>query len=152
MNPIDTKIRAGKAAHAKQSLPAVLGLDMAGIVEKVGPEVTGFKAGDEVYASAMQYALARHRYQQARCSGRERIAQFEFRPSVGHCHRSAGLHVRECECLQQKRPEVGHEVAGDPVVRVIKQNSHGTPQTLACHAESVTTIAEGPGSQMFLSH
>jgi len=49
VNPIDTKIRAGKAAHAKQSLPAVLGLDMAGIVEKVGPEVTGFKAGDEVY-------------------------------------------------------------------------------------------------------
>jgi NADPH:quinone reductase-like Zn-dependent oxidoreductase len=49
VNPIDAKIRAGKAAHAKQSLPAVLGLDMAGIVEKTGPEVTGFKAGDEVY-------------------------------------------------------------------------------------------------------
>jgi NADPH:quinone reductase-like Zn-dependent oxidoreductase len=25
VNPIDTKIRAGKAAHAKQPLPAVLG-------------------------------------------------------------------------------------------------------------------------------
>jgi NADPH:quinone reductase-like Zn-dependent oxidoreductase len=30
VNPLDTKIRAGKAAHAKQPLPAVLGLDMAG--------------------------------------------------------------------------------------------------------------------------
>ena len=34
VNPLDTKIRAGKAAHAKQPLPAVLGLDMAGTVER----------------------------------------------------------------------------------------------------------------------
>ena len=49
VNPLDTKIRAGKAAHAQQPLPAVLGLDMAGIVEEVGPGVTTFKSGDEVY-------------------------------------------------------------------------------------------------------
>jgi NADPH:quinone reductase-like Zn-dependent oxidoreductase len=46
---LDTKIRAGKAEHAKQPLPAVLGLDMAGVVEEVGEAVTGFSAGDEVY-------------------------------------------------------------------------------------------------------
>ena len=49
INPLDTKIRAGVAAHAKQPLPAVLGLDMAGTVEEVGSGVTGFKPGDEVY-------------------------------------------------------------------------------------------------------
>lgn len=49
VNPLDTKIRAGKAPHAKQPLPAVLGLDMAGIVEQVSPDVTAFKPGDEVY-------------------------------------------------------------------------------------------------------
>jgi NADPH:quinone reductase-like Zn-dependent oxidoreductase len=49
VNPLDTKIRAGKAAHAKQPLPAVLGLDMAGIVEEVGAGVTAFRTGDEVY-------------------------------------------------------------------------------------------------------
>jgi len=49
VNPLDTKIRAGKAVHAKQSLPAVLGLDMAGIIEEVGPDVTAFKRGDEVF-------------------------------------------------------------------------------------------------------
>jgi NADPH:quinone reductase-like Zn-dependent oxidoreductase len=49
VNPLDTKIRAGKAAHAKQPLPAVLGLDMAGVVEEVGPGVTAFQPGDEVY-------------------------------------------------------------------------------------------------------
>jgi hypothetical protein len=31
------------------------------------------------------------------------------------------------ERLEQKHPEVGHEVAGDAVVRVVKQNSHDTP-------------------------
>ncbi len=49
VNPLDTKIRAGKAAHARQPLPAVLGLDMAGTVEEVGSGVTAFRPGDEVY-------------------------------------------------------------------------------------------------------
>src|SRR5580698_759019 len=49
LNPLDTKIRRGEAAHAQQPLPAVLGLDMAGIVEDVAPGVTAFKPGDEVY-------------------------------------------------------------------------------------------------------
>ncbi|MGB8771557.1 MAG: zinc-dependent alcohol dehydrogenase family protein [Candidatus Korobacteraceae bacterium] len=49
VNQIDTKIRAGKAAHAKQPLPAVLGLDMAGTVTETGFGVTAFKVGDEVY-------------------------------------------------------------------------------------------------------
>jgi NADPH2:quinone reductase len=46
---LDTKIRAGKAAHAKQSLPAVLGLDMAGTVVEVGRNVAKFQVGDEVF-------------------------------------------------------------------------------------------------------
>ena len=49
LNPLDTKIRAGRADHARQPLPAVLGLDMAGTVDAVGSAVTAFKAGDEVY-------------------------------------------------------------------------------------------------------
>jgi NADPH2:quinone reductase len=49
LNPLDTKIRAGEAEHARQPLPAVLGLDMAGTVEEAGSAVTAFKRGDEVY-------------------------------------------------------------------------------------------------------
>ncbi len=49
VNPLDTKIRAGKAPHAKQPLPAVLGLDMAGVVEEVGSGVRAFRPGDEAY-------------------------------------------------------------------------------------------------------
>src|SRR5215831_16658603 len=48
-NPLDTKIRAGSATHARQPLPAILGLDMAGTVEAVGPGVAAFRGGDEVY-------------------------------------------------------------------------------------------------------
>jgi NADPH2:quinone reductase len=49
VNPLDTKIRAGEARHAAQPLPAVLGLDMAGIVEATGQGVTAFRRGDEVF-------------------------------------------------------------------------------------------------------
>lgn len=49
VNPLDLKIRAGDAAHAKHPVPAILGIDMAGVVESIGPGVTAFHIGDEVY-------------------------------------------------------------------------------------------------------
>jgi NADPH2:quinone reductase len=49
VNPLDIKIRAGQGQHAKQPLPAVLGLDMAGVVARTGPGVTAFRPGDEVF-------------------------------------------------------------------------------------------------------
>jgi NADPH2:quinone reductase len=65
VNPLDTKIRAGKAAHAKQPLPAVLGLDMAGEVVDVGPGVSAFRSGEAVYGmvggvSGLQGTLAEY--------------------------------------------------------------------------------------------
>ena len=52
VNPLDTKIRAGRAAHARVKLPAILGMDLAGVVEAVGPEVRGLTPGNEVYGFA----------------------------------------------------------------------------------------------------
>lgn len=49
VNPLDTKIRAGVAAHARHPFPAILGIDLAGTVEAVGPDVIAFRTGDEVY-------------------------------------------------------------------------------------------------------
>ncbi len=65
INPLDTKIRAGKAAHARHPLPAILGIDMAGVIESVGPDVPGFRVGDEVFGmtggvGGVQGSLAAH--------------------------------------------------------------------------------------------
>ena len=49
LNPLDAKIREGQAAHARHPLPAILGIDLAGTVEAVGPGVTAFRPGDDVY-------------------------------------------------------------------------------------------------------
>ena len=48
VNPIDTKLRA-KPVYFPDKLPAILGCDGAGIVEKAGSAVTRFKEGDAVY-------------------------------------------------------------------------------------------------------
>lgn len=52
INPLDTKIRAGQAAHANTSLPAILGMDLAGTVVAVGADVKTFRVGDDVYGMA----------------------------------------------------------------------------------------------------
>ena len=49
INPLDLKIKQGKGEHAQQKLPAILGIDLAGIVEEAGEGVTIFKPGDKVY-------------------------------------------------------------------------------------------------------
>jgi NADPH:quinone reductase len=54
VNPLDTKIRAGKAEHAKQPLPAALALDMAGVVQEASPGVTTFRPGDEIYGELLR--------------------------------------------------------------------------------------------------
>ncbi len=52
VNPLDSKIASGTAAHARQPLPAVLGLDLAGTVIELGEAVEGFALGEEVFGMA----------------------------------------------------------------------------------------------------
>lgn len=52
INPLDTKIKRGEGKHAKQQAPAILGLDLAGIVVGTGEGVSAFQPGDEVYGMA----------------------------------------------------------------------------------------------------
>lgn len=49
VNPVDTKIRMRQAAEENEHV--VLGWDATGIVEAVGPDVTLFKPGDQVWYS-----------------------------------------------------------------------------------------------------
>jgi NADPH2:quinone reductase len=52
VNPIDNKIRLGLSPYASPVLPAILGTDLAGVIEEIGEGVTEFKVGDEVYGLA----------------------------------------------------------------------------------------------------
>lgn len=51
VNPVDWVMREGYfKAFLPLSFPAILGRDVAGVIEAVGPAVTTFQAGDAVYA------------------------------------------------------------------------------------------------------
>jgi NADPH2:quinone reductase len=47
-NPVDAKIRQA-GSWAQIPFPAVLGYDVSGVIEELGPGVTEFKVGDEVF-------------------------------------------------------------------------------------------------------
>ena len=52
VNPVETYVRTGTYAR-KPALPYTPGSDGAGVVEEVGPDVSGLRAGDRVYVSAL---------------------------------------------------------------------------------------------------
>lgn len=65
VNPLDFKLRKGVFPDLVPTFPMVLHGDVAGIIEKVGPGVTHFNVGDEVYGCVggllnMQGALAEY--------------------------------------------------------------------------------------------
>jgi len=58
LNPVDAKVRAGNLARAFPfHFPVILGWDVAGTVEQVGPAVTWFKPGDAVYGYNRRHDL-----------------------------------------------------------------------------------------------
>jgi len=53
INTVDTMIRnMGENLPFSPVTPAILGMDFAGTIEKIGTDVTGFSVGDEVYGCA----------------------------------------------------------------------------------------------------
>jgi NADPH:quinone reductase-like Zn-dependent oxidoreductase len=55
VNPFDFKLRSGAMKDfVPLTFPAVLGVDVAGVVSSVGPGVTKFRPGDKVFANASQ--------------------------------------------------------------------------------------------------
>jgi NADPH:quinone reductase-like Zn-dependent oxidoreductase len=52
VNPVDWKIRrGGMKLMTGWRLPRAMGMDFSGVVERVGPEVMRFRAGDEVFGT-----------------------------------------------------------------------------------------------------
>jgi NADPH:quinone reductase-like Zn-dependent oxidoreductase len=62
VNPVDWKLRQGfrRPGEGEPVFPTVLGSEAAGVVEEVGPGVTGFAVGDEVFGSAARGAFAEY--------------------------------------------------------------------------------------------
>src|SRR5690349_19232380 len=58
LNPVDFKTRAGalKIIH-RYRLPIVMGNELSGVVEGVGPGVTRFAKGDRVFARVDKYIM-----------------------------------------------------------------------------------------------
>ena len=55
VNPFDIKLRSGQMkAFWPLTFPAILGLDVSGVIQGIGPGVAGFSVGDNVFANAMQ--------------------------------------------------------------------------------------------------
>ncbi len=53
VNPFDCAVRAGyMAAYLQPTFPLILGTDVSGVIEEVGPGVSGFKKGDAVFTRA----------------------------------------------------------------------------------------------------
>src|SRR3954469_12399287 len=58
LNPVDWKMREGGLAGGFPfQFPVILGWDAAGVVEQVGPAVTWFRPGDEVYGYIRRHHL-----------------------------------------------------------------------------------------------
>jgi len=76
VNPLDLKIASGAAAHARHPIPAVLGIDLAGVVAAIGPNVTDVRVGDEVFGmtggvGGLQGSLAEYAAVDARLLARK---------------------------------------------------------------------------------
>ena len=90
VNPFDCALRAGYlGAYITPTFPLILGTDVSGVIEQVGPGVTAFKAGDNVYARAGVYRDGAYAEYAAVAA-----ADVAMKPaSVDHIHAAAIPHV-----------------------------------------------------------
>jgi NADPH:quinone reductase-like Zn-dependent oxidoreductase len=71
VNPIDFRIRSGETKLLlRYKFPLVLGSDLSGVVTEIGPSVTKFKRGDEIFARV----------------GKDRIGTFAEYAAVNESH------------------------------------------------------------------
>jgi NADPH:quinone reductase-like Zn-dependent oxidoreductase len=89
VNPVDAKIRGGSMANALPfHFPVIIGWDAAGVVEEVGPAVTWFRPGDEVYGYVRRHHLQYGTY-----------AEYTTAPEGFFAHKPPGLSFEEAAAL-----------------------------------------------------
>jgi len=112
VNPMDAKLRSGKfRLFVHERFPLVLGSDLAGEVEAVGPEVTDFEPGDRVFGSALR--IGRGSYAERTLAKANQVAPIPDRLSFVE---AAALPGSGCTALQALR-DVG-EVQSDERVLI----------------------------------
>jgi NADPH:quinone reductase-like Zn-dependent oxidoreductase len=103
LNPLDFKIRDGKVKLVLKLKPPIpLGCDVAGVVERVGAEVSAFRVGDELYA----------RLEKERMGGlAERVAADEHvvakKPARATFEQAASVPLAALTALQALRESAG---------------------------------------------
>ena len=110
VNPLDYKIRSGGVkVLIPYSFPLILGNDLAGDVEAVGPGVTKFKVGDAIYSrldkdrigAIAEYALVRE--SAARDKARPPRLRAGGVGAARRAHRLAGADRHRPACRPDRR-------------------------------------------------
>ncbi|MGN6299955.1 MAG: NADP-dependent oxidoreductase, partial [Angustibacter sp.] len=112
VNPVDYKVREGYLQGAFPShLPMILGWDVAGVVEKVGPAVRDFAEGDEVIGYVRKDSLEHGTYAELVAAHVRHLAR---KPASATFEEAAALPLAGLTALQSLRlAEVGE---GDTVL------------------------------------
>lgn len=87
INPLDWKVRRGDLKMMTgRAFPRAMGVDFAGVVQAVGPDVRSFKPGDEVFGQS-----------NVKASGA--LAEALLTQPAGLAHKPAGLSFEQAACL-----------------------------------------------------
>jgi NADPH:quinone reductase-like Zn-dependent oxidoreductase len=98
VNPVDWKIRQGYLQGAfPHHLPAILGWDLAGVVEAVGPAITEYAVGDEVFGYARKDSVEHGTYAEKVAVGLRHIAR---KPSSVSFDEAAAIPLAGLTALQ----------------------------------------------------
>ncbi|MBI5652709.1 MAG: NADP-dependent oxidoreductase [Chloroflexi bacterium] len=118
VNPIDTALRAGYMQNLIPiSFPATLGIEMAGVVEEVGPGVTNLKKGQAVYGNLL-YDIGRGSYAEYMLANANTIVpmpknlDYDHAATVLHGARTAWSGLFELGDLQAGQRVLIHGAAG----------------------------------------
>jgi len=101
VNPVDYKVREGYLQGAFPShLPLILGWDVAGVVEKVGPAVRDFAEGDEVIGYVRKDSLEHGTYAELVSAHVRHLAR---KPASASFEEAAALPLAGLTALQSLR-------------------------------------------------
>lgn len=98
VNPVDYKIREGYLQGAfPHHLPLILGWDVAGVVEQVGPAVTEYQVGDEVFGYVRKDSVEHGTYAELVVAGLRHLSR---KPSSLTFEQAAALPLAGLTALQ----------------------------------------------------